>query len=146
MFLREGVHRQRRIRTVRLDRAYYDEPDGRASWMPDDRHRWADVLGALSCLPYSAGLVQDLSIFVFGISSGTFGGGMVPYARTLERLLIMYRWCGFKTALTFAAERDKQLSWLTEDWDKHTSALRKIAFTAEFAWTKTEKGWQAPPR
>lgn len=39
-----------------------------------------------------------------------------------------------------------KLHWL-EEWDKHPNALKKVAFsTDEGVWTKTDDGWQAPPR
>ncbi len=40
--------------------------------------------------------------------------------------------------------RKRQLDWL-EEWDEHPNALKKVAFTTDFVWTKTEEGWQAPP-
>lgn len=47
---------------------------------------------------------------------------------------------GFTTI--FRGERD----WL-EEWDKHPNALKNVAFTTgEGVWTKTDDGWQAPPR
>lgn len=39
-----------------------------------------------------------------------------------------------------------KLRWL-EEWDEHPNALKKVAFsTEEGVWTKTDDGWQAPPR
>lgn len=45
---------------------------------------------------------------------------------------------------SFAHARNKQLRWLRE-WEKHTVALKTVAFTTEFVWTKTEDGWQTSP-
>ncbi|KAI0642128.1 hypothetical protein C8Q79DRAFT_276710 [Trametes meyenii] len=53
-----------------------------------------------------------------------------PYKATCQR--------GFH----FAQNRVTQLGWLHE-WDKHNSTLKKVAFTTDFAWQKTESGWKA---
>ncbi|KAI0642140.1 hypothetical protein C8Q79DRAFT_1014010 [Trametes meyenii] len=40
----------------------------------------------------------------------------------------------------FADEVRKQHAWLGK-WEEHTSALKKVAFSSEFMWQKTESGW-----
>ncbi|KAI0675709.1 hypothetical protein C8Q78DRAFT_344685 [Trametes maxima] len=52
-----------------------------------------------------------------------------PYKATTQR--------GFY----FAQNRVTQLGWLHE-WDKHTNALKKVAFTTDFTWRKTESRWE----
>ncbi len=90
VFLPAHARRQRPIRTVRLNDAYFDEAGvGNGAFSLAECPNWAAVLEALRCLSRSAGPVTDLSFYVSCFDAGLFGEGLAPCAATLERLLVV---------------------------------------------------------
>lgn len=89
-FLPENAQPQRPIRTVRLNKASYDEVDGIGDFSVHEPYpEWEELLEALRCLPRSAGPVTDLSFYVDWFDAGVFGEDLAPYTATLERLVVM---------------------------------------------------------
>lgn len=89
------------------------------------------------------------------LGASSFGGTLFAHAPRLHTFLLSdapYKWRAPKMPFAFAAERDKQLSWL-EEWDKHTSALESVAnrvdkdgerlASAPEATEATEAQWRA---
>ncbi|KAI0351366.1 hypothetical protein OH77DRAFT_1429911 [Trametes cingulata] len=77
---------------------------------------------------------------------GDWGETLLAHTPRLHTLLLSdapIKTNGSELAFMFAWDRRVHLTWLAE-WDQHTDALRKVAFTTEFMWTKTERGWEAP--
>ncbi|EIW58266.1 uncharacterized protein TRAVEDRAFT_64793 [Trametes versicolor FP-101664 SS1] len=174
-FLPEDAQPQRPIRTVRLNNACYDEVDGIGDFpLHEPYPRWEELLEVLCCLPRSAGPVTDLSFYVDWFDASVFGVDLAPYTATLERLVVMlHEDLGGESAIatfgeTLFAHTPKLHTFLLsdgpmraddfktifrgdpewlEEWDKHPNALKNVAFTTgEGVWTKTDDGWQAPPR
>ncbi|KAJ8462541.1 hypothetical protein ONZ51_g10840 [Trametes cubensis] len=90
LFLPANARKQRPIRTVRLNRAYFD-PNGEAkdSFTPAHIPDWDDVRVALASLPRSAGPVVNLAFYCEWFDAETFPSEIVDNVKTLEQLVIV---------------------------------------------------------
>ncbi|KAI0364554.1 hypothetical protein BV20DRAFT_974302 [Pilatotrama ljubarskyi] len=91
LFLPKDTPTQRPIRTVRLDRASYDEDRLEGYYSPGSvPAEWDDVTTVLSdCLLRSAGPVTDLSFFVNSMDASRCWDKVPDYLSKVERLVIL---------------------------------------------------------
>ncbi|KAI0654032.1 hypothetical protein C8Q70DRAFT_937249 [Cubamyces menziesii] len=90
-FLPAGAPMQRPIRTVRLNKAYYD-PNGDAHDSYTQSRvvpEWSNVRKVLKCLSRSAGPVLDLAFYIDWFDAKTFPAELVDYIQSIERLVIV---------------------------------------------------------
>ena len=90
LFLPANTRKQRPIRTVRLNRAYFD-PNGEAKdlFTPANIPAWDDVRVAWGSLPRSAGPVVNLAFDCEWFDAETFPSEIVDNVKTLEQLVIV---------------------------------------------------------
>ncbi|KAI0325883.1 hypothetical protein GY45DRAFT_174850 [Cubamyces sp. BRFM 1775] len=90
-FLPADAPRQRPLRTVRLNKAYYDPNGDAADSFTHSRRapEWSNVRKVLGCLSRSAGPVVDLAFYIDWFDAKTFPGELVEYIHSVERLVIV---------------------------------------------------------
>ncbi|KAH9893490.1 hypothetical protein C8Q73DRAFT_791340 [Cubamyces lactineus] len=90
-FLPAGAPTQRPLRTVHLNKAYYDPNGGAHDSYMQSRNvpEWLNVRKVLECLSRSAGPVVDLAFHIDWFDAKTLPVELVDYIQSIERLVIV---------------------------------------------------------
>ncbi|RPD71359.1 hypothetical protein L226DRAFT_615631 [Lentinus tigrinus ALCF2SS1-7] len=141
LFLSLDISSRRPIHTVELDYAKYEQNGGEtAEYIP----RWQDIFSAFDHFQFSAVPIRHLRFFVTRL--------LIPHLQlALDGLaclesVTMVVWhepkqkrYDHRDHFWFARDVAMQRALLAE-YEKHTSVLRRIAFTTEFEWENRDDG------